>query len=143
MLKLRERAEQEALRRLAQARSLVITIEEQIGHLRGQLTQQDRLVREGMLIGSVDVQYMSLYRRHVMGLHRRIIEQSQKLKPAMLEFQQAKAKALEARKQRRVLSTLKDKLHARYKAEMNRLDQRQMDEISSNAYTRRLALEEA
>ena len=130
------------MRRLAEARGRVHGIEDEIRRLRDQLSQQDRLVRQGMLTGSIDVQYMSLYRRHVMALHRRIVDQAALLRVATLEFQQARGAALEARKRRRVLSTLKDKQHTRYRIELNRLEQRQMDEIGSIGYSRRLAIEE-
>jgi flagellar protein FliJ len=143
VLKLRQQAEQAALRRLAEARSRVTGIEDQIRALRGQLAEQDRLVRQGMLTGTIDIQYMSLYRRHVMALHRRIVDHAATLRTAMLEFQQARGSALEARKRRRVLDKLKDKFYARYRAEQNRVEQREMDEVGSIGYARRLAMEEA
>jgi flagellar export protein FliJ len=142
VLKIRQRAEQAAMRRLAEARSRVTGIEQELTRLRGLLAQQDQLVRQEMLTRRVDVQYISLYRRHVMALHRRIVEQDGKLRAAALEFQQARGAALQARRHRRVLGTLKDKLYARYRAEADRLERRQMDEVGSIAHARRLALEE-
>jgi flagellar export protein FliJ len=143
VLRLRQQAEQATMRRLAQARSRVNAIDEEIRRLRGLLSQQDQLVRTGMLTGAVDIQYLSLYRRHVMALHRRVIDQANLFRTATLEFQQARGAALEARKRRRVLTTLKDKQFARYRAHLARLEQRQMDEVGSIGYSRRQMMEES
>ena len=139
VLRLRQQAEQAALRRLAEARSRVTGIEQRIGHLRGQLTEQDRLVRQGVLTGTVDVQYMSLYRRHVMALHRRLVDQAVQLRQASVELQQARGQAMEARKRRRVLSTLKDKLLTRHRAERARAAQREMDEVATIRHVHAMA----
>ncbi len=143
VLKLREQTERMALRELAHARQHATAIEQRIRGIRDELNAQDALVREGVLTGTVDVQYMSLYRRHVMTLHRRIIEQVTELRQAATAAQRCRVKVVDAVKQRKILSALKDKLQLRHRKEAERQEQNDMDELTSmQSGHRRLAEEE-
>ena len=83
VLKMRQQAEQLAMRKMADAQQRVAGIEDSVRDLQSRLAQQDELVRQGVLTGTVDVAYMSLYRRHVMALHREMIGFAQDLREAM------------------------------------------------------------
>ncbi|NLF30930.1 MAG: flagellar export protein FliJ [Planctomycetes bacterium] len=130
VLKVRQQTERLALQRLADAQRQVSEVEDAIAGLRGQLADQDRLVRQGVLTGSVDVNYMSLYRRHVMALHRRMIEQAHRLHEATVRLAARREEAAAAMKQRKVLQTLKDKLKARYLDDLERTEARTQDDLT-------------
>ena len=134
VLKLRWQRERSAMRKLADGRARAAEIENSIRALQGQLRHQDQLVRRGVLTGTVDVQYMGLYRRHVMALHRKIIDQAGQLQAVAAELQQLRAELMEAMKRRKTLSTLKDKLKSRYDLQARRDEQNEMDEISTTRY---------
>ena len=130
VLKMREQAEQRALRAMADASGKVAEIENRIRDMRARVADQNRLVREGVLTGSVNVQYMSLYRRHVMALNRRMIELGRDLHEAAVELANRRAEALEAVKQRKVLTKLKDRQLAKYMKELERDELRQTDDMT-------------
>ncbi|MFW6154687.1 MAG: flagellar export protein FliJ [Planctomycetota bacterium] len=130
VLKLRQEKERLALKELADARRRVAEVEDAIAHLRDELREQDRQVREGVLTGSVDVEYMSLYRRHVMALHRRMIDQARRLQEATVYLDERRAEAVGAIEQRKVLQTLKDKRKARYLHELERAEGREQDDLT-------------
>ncbi|NQU75228.1 MAG: flagellar FliJ family protein [Planctomycetes bacterium] len=139
-LKLRQQRERLALRKLADARRQQGQIEEGIRHLRRQISEQDALVRQGVLTGTVDVQYMSMYRTYVMALHRRIIDHADRLRAAAAQTGQMRAEATGAVKQRKVLSTLKEKLKGRYEKQLAHSEQQEVDEMATTqAAHRRLA----
>ncbi len=130
VLKLRRQAEQLALQKLADARRRVGEADSAIARLRDELAEQDRRVREGVLTGSVDVQYMSLYRRHVMALHRRLIAEARRLHEATVRLDERRAEAAAAIKQRKVLQALKDKQKARYLEQLERAAGREQDDLT-------------
>ena len=131
ILKLREQREDLTLRKLAVAQGRVSEMQESIRRIRQQMSEQDAMVRSGMLTGSVDVQYMSLYRRHVMALHRMMIQNVQELQVAAGELHKVQAEVLQAVKERKVMSRLKEKLHERYQAGIERLERREMDDMTT------------
>lgn len=139
VLKLREQREQLARRMLAEAQLRVQKIQGVIVDIRQQLRQQDDLVRQGILTGRVDVQYMSHYRRHVMALHRQIIDQAGQLQAAAGELQQVRGELLDAVRQRKTMSTLKDNLARRHRRQLQRVEDRQTDELSSTRFAHRQA----
>lgn len=130
VLKLRWQTERLALQKLADAQRRVGEVEAAIARLREELRDQDRRVREGVLTGSVDVEYMSLYRRHVMALHRRMIEQAHRLHEATTLLDERRREAAGAMKQRKILQTLKDKLKARYLDDIERAEGREQDDLT-------------
>jgi len=130
VLKMRRQAERLAMRKMADAQRKVADIENSVRDLQRRLAEQDELVRRGVLTGTVDVTYMSLYRRHVMALHRRIIGLGHELREAMLDLARQRAKATEAIKQRKVLSTLKDKMRTRYLEGLQRAEQHETDDMN-------------
>ncbi len=130
ILKMREHTEQRALRTMADASGKVAEIENRIRDMRARVADQNRLVREGVLTGSVNVQYMSLYRRHVMALNRRMIELGRDLHEAAVELANRRAEAVEAVKQRKVLTKLKDRQHAKYMKALQRDELRQTDDMT-------------
>lgn len=131
ILKLREQREELTLRKLAVAQGRVSEMQESIRRIRQQMSEQDAMVRDGMLTGSVDVQYMSLYRRHVMALHRMMIQNVQELQVAAGELHKVQAEVLQAVKERKVMSRLKEKLHERYQTGLERLERREMDDMTT------------
>jgi flagellar export protein FliJ len=137
ILKLREQREQMARRNLAQAQSAVTEIQQRMQGLRGQLDDQTAMVRQGVLTGTVDVQYMSLYRRHMMALHRELIHQAQTLQQAAGQLQQARTEVVDASTQRKVMSKLKENLFDRYKAELERQERVELDEMTATRYGHR------
>jgi flagellar export protein FliJ len=134
VLKLRQQREQMARRKLMEARAAVTTVEDQMRRVRGQMAEQDDLVRQGVLTGTVDVPYMSLYRRHMMSLHRRMMDHAVRLRELAGHLQQARSEVLEAVKRRKVLSTLKDKLSERHLSRLDKLEQREMDDITGTRH---------
>ena len=130
VLKMRQQAERLALRSMADAQRQVADIENSMRDLQSNLLEQDRMVRDGVLTGEVDVTYMSLYRRHVMALHRHMIDLARQLQTAMNELTRERVRTHEAIKQRKVLSTLKDKLRQRYMAAMARAERHEVDDLN-------------
>jgi len=139
VLKLRRHREREALGRLAAAQAKVAAIQQRIVELGERINRQDGMVRQGVLTGSVDVPYMSLYRRHVMTLHKGLIEQTNKLREAAIEVARVRSEVREAMTGRKVLATLKDKLKERFDVQASRREQAEIDELGAMACAGRRA----
>lgn len=131
VLRLREQREQLALRRLAEAQARVTEIQQSMHRVRRQMDEQDALVRDGVLTGTVDVQYISLYRRHVMALHRTMIQHAQDLQLAAGQLQQVRGEVLQTVKERKVMSRLKEKLRLRHLSEVERGEARELDDMTA------------
>ncbi len=139
VLRLREQREQAAQRKLAEAQGQVGRIESAIADLRADLARQDQLVREGVLTGRVDVQYMSLYRRHAMTLHRALIGQAGLLREATAALRVARAELVSAARERKVLQTLRDRQHAEHLTALRHAEQFASDDMTTTRYARQLA----
>jgi len=137
ILKLRQQREREALGKLAAAHAQVGAIQGRMAELGQRIGRQDALVRQGVLTGTVDVPYMSLYRRHVMALHKALIEQTNLLREAAGEVARVRSEVREAMTHRKVLSTLKDKLKARFDGDARRREQIETDEVGAAVYAGR------
>lgn len=131
VLRQREHVEKQALQRLSEAQARVSEIENRIRQLHADLKHQDELVRDGVLTGQVDVHYMGLYRRHVMALHRQVMEQAELLRSAATELHEARVGAAEAIKHRKALSILKDKLKRRHIEGIEHAEQLASDEMNT------------
>ncbi len=131
VLQLRKQREQLQLRKLSEAQRRVAAIQETLRRLRAEMDRQDAQVRDGVLTGAVDVQYMSLYRRYVMSLHGRMIEDVRQLGAAAAELQRCRGDAIVAVKDRKALDKLKEKLFAKYRKGVERDERRELDEIAS------------
>ena len=134
VLKLRRQRERMALRKLAEARGHMAEIEGRIRALQVQMRRQNDLVRQGVLTGTVDVEYMSRYRLHVMALHRALIEQAHGLKAAAVHMQEVRTEVMAAVKDRKVLSRLKEKLQDRHRRRQDHLESLQADERSTSRH---------
>jgi flagellar export protein FliJ len=139
ILKLREQREQLARRKLADAQGAVIEMERKIRDLRGQMDQQNTLVRAGVLLGKVDVQFMSHYRRHSMSLHRLMIQHAQSLQQASAQLQQVRNEALVAIKERKVMTKLKENLLAKHQAGLEYEERRELDEMTTMRFGNSMA----
>jgi len=139
ILQLRQQREHLRLRKLAEAQRRVSATQETLRRLRAEMDAQDAQVRDGVLTGAVDVQYMGLYRRYVMLLHARMIEDVRQLRTEAAQLQRCRADVIEAVKQRKVLAKLKEKLLARHRKEAERDQRKELDEIASVRFVRQSA----
>lgn len=131
VLRLREQREQAAQRRFAEIQARVSQAQDGIRRTREEIAQQDAAARDGVLTGTVDVQYISLYRRHTMVLHRSLLQQAQQLQQVAGELAQARVELIEAARQRKVMSRLKEKQREQYDDQLERLERLEADEMAA------------
>ena len=130
VLQLRKRSEQQAQRAVAERVGQARRLSDELTALNDDLVAATNELRGGKLVGSVDVAYLAAHRRFTTDVARQGATLMQKLALAEREVQSARVVLAEAVKQRRVLETLRDKHHARWKAEQERKEMNEADEAA-------------
>ncbi len=128
VLQLRKRAEQQAQRTVAERARAAQQLSDELTALNDNLVAATNELRGGRLVGSVDVAYLAAHRRFTTDVTRQGATLMQKLALAEREVCEARSLLAEAVKQRRVLETLREKHHARWKAEQQKRELNEADE---------------
>ena len=130
VLQLRERAEQQAQRALAERAGAARRLSEELTALNDDLVASTQELRGGRLVGQIDLAYLAAHRRFTTDVTRAGAALMQRLALAERDVQAARAELAEAAKQRRVLETLRDKHEARWRAEQQRRETVEADEAA-------------
>lgn len=104
--------------------------------LRDMRRQYFSALREETLKEDVDITMLSFYQSYIFFLDRRVTEQVEVVRKALLAMQAAHLELVEARKQKEVMVKLKEKRFKDYRYEEERQDQLVLDDIASIKYVR-------
>ena len=130
VLNLRLRTEQQAQRAAAERQAEVNRVTDELRHLNADLQSAADELRAHHLTGRVDVGYLAAHRRFTADVTRRGSALMAKIALAERSAAEAKARLAEAAKQRRILEILRDKQHARWRADETRRELAEADDAS-------------
>ena len=130
VLSLRRREEQRRQRDVAERVARAAEARTEVERLNRDLVAAVASLRDGKLVGSVDVAYLASHRRYTNDVARRGSEQMRRLALAERDVNEARAKLVEATRQRKVLETLRDKHEARWRSEIIRRELAEADDAA-------------
>ena len=143
LLTVRKNQEQEKLRVFAAIQQEIAAQKRTIELTRDQIVAENRTLTGRELTGKLDMAYIAHEKRYVGNLQMRIIMSLQKLAVMEQKLAGARAELLEAARQRKVIEKLREKQLARWRAELEKKETAQMDEIGTQLTIRRAAEEAA
>lgn len=137
LLKHRRRIEQERRRQLATHLRTQMILRNQLRTMQQSITASKREAA-GLLVGKVDVEAIS--RMGAYASHTQLSGQRIVLKLANLErdIHQSRADLLDATRQRKALELLRQRHFEAWKAQQQRQEQRELDELANSAFVRRM-----
>jgi flagellar FliJ protein len=142
LLEHRLQVEKEKQRRVAVIQQEIQALQRQIQDAQMRIALENRTLGARELAGRLDMAYISSEKRYVGNLHLKIVYALQKITGIEQTLAAARAELLEAAKSRKVIEKLKEKQFARWRAELERKESAQMDEIGTQLAIRTNALAE-
>jgi flagellar FliJ protein len=129
-LRKRKLAEREAQRVLATRLAHANSLDDTLAGLNRDLVGAAKALRDGRLVGTVDVAYLTAHRRYTNDVARRGQELLAKRALAEREVVAARTDLAEAARQRIVLDKLRERQHARWREAQARREQADADEAA-------------
>ena len=129
----RRRTEQQAQRVVAEKAAVVAEIEAKLRGLQGDVTAAADALRDGRLTGPLDLNYLTAHRRYAADAAQRGAGLVKQIAAAQKHVDDARRLLAEAAKQRKVLETLREQHHARWKAEQARRELAEADDAASRS----------
>ena len=87
-------------------------------------------LRKNRLVGRLDLPFLAAHRRFALAMQRKAMGIAEKMAAIQIQVERAKRNLSEASKQRKILEKLRERLHARWREEIERRDVAEMDEIA-------------
>ncbi len=138
LLKLRRQHEDERKRAVAARIREIHTLEERQRLLLQRIADQAADTRRALLSGTVDVDDLRLGRHWTVRLRRGVLETEAAINGQKALLAQERQRLADAAKNRKVLEQLKERRLAEFRAEQERREQKDLDEISVTMFTRRM-----
>jgi len=118
--------------------------------LQAQLRDLDQTVRAAEeelrnhhLTGRIDLNYLGAHRRFSNSMQRKAMELAQVIAGASGQVDEARKKLIDAARQRKVMEKLRERQHTRWKAEQERKELMELDEISVQQTLGKMAEEDS
>jgi flagellar FliJ protein len=131
VLKQRRWEEQQRLHELAVRQAHNQKIEQQLRHLEKQVGEANDDMRANRLTGPIDLSFLAAHRRFLAAMQRGAVELMQRLTLGNRQVAEAQAVVTEAAKRRKVLEKLQEKQFERWRAEQDRREVAQLDEVGT------------
>jgi flagellar FliJ protein len=129
VLRQRKHVEREKQRALAFKQQALVGLQAQLQRLQDTVQQANGDVRTNRLVGRLDMQFLAAHRRFLAGMQRQALGIVQKIALAQRAVDESRAELAEAARQRKVIEKLREKQFERWRAEQNRRELAQLDEI--------------
>ena len=142
LLELRRQTEKEHQRAVAKIQQDINRLQRQIRNTQVAIHQQNRALAADKLIGRLDLTYIANEKRFVGNLQLLMVQTMQKLGNVEKDLAAARAKLLEAARERKVIEKLRDKQFARWKQIQDRKEYAILDELGTQVALRGLTEEE-
>jgi len=141
LLTQRERVEKEKQRRVAAVQQEIQAVMRTIQDIHARIKAENRTLGAKELTGKLDMQYIAHEKRFVGNLQLKAIAEIQKLGGLETALAGARTELLAAARHRKVIEKLREKHLARWRAEQERKEAAQMDEIGMRSGSLLAALE--
>jgi flagellar FliJ protein len=129
VLRQRKHIEQEKQRVLAEKQTQLVEIQNALRQLEETVRSTNDDVRQNRLVGRLDMNFIAAHRRFLNGMQRQGLELAQRIVLAQRAVDEARAQLAEAAKQRKIIEKLREKQFMRWRENLARREQAEMDEI--------------
>src|SRR5262245_54016690 len=129
VLRQRKHVEQQKQRELALKQRQLVEMQAELQQLQAKVQQANDDVRQNRLVGRLDMQFLAAHRRFLAGIQRQGVAIAQKMALAQRAVDDARAALAEAARQRKVIEKLREKQLQRWRADIERRELAELDEI--------------
>lgn len=129
VLRHRQFVERQRQRELADLQSQMNTLHNALRDLdqRAQANVDD--LRRNHLVGRLDLNYLATHRRYMLAVQQQAMELARQMAVLQRQIDQARAALAEAARQRKVIEKLRERQWERWKADQDRSEMNQLDEV--------------
>lgn len=129
VLRQREIIEQQKQRELSIRQQAYVDLENQLQHMQQQVANTLADLRINHLVGKLDLNFLASHRRFMTAMQRQALGIAQKMGPAKVAVDTARALLAEAAKQRKIIEKLRERQFAQWKAAEAKKELALLDEI--------------
>lgn len=131
LLEHRRRLEEARQRELASELSALSRLQGQLDALAEAVREEAAALRDGQLVGRVDVSLLTAHRRFVLACERQRGAVLEQMAVARERVERARALLVEAARARKVVERLKERRYSQWKAEVLKAEQAETDDATS------------
>jgi len=129
LLRHRKNQEQEKQRALMDVQKQFLDLQTELRQMNDSVTQVSRDVRDNKMVGALDLAYLAAHRRYSVAMQRKAMTLVQRMALVQKRVEEAQKDLGAAAVQRKIVEKLRDKQFERWKAELDKKDVAEMDEI--------------
>ena len=111
-------------------------LKEQLAGLGQSVQQANAEMRDGRLVGRLDLNLLAAHRRFLAATQRQAVGLAQKMALVQRDIDTARAALLEAAKGRKTIEKLREKQFAQWRSEMLKKEANETDEVGTQAGVR-------
>jgi flagellar FliJ protein len=130
VLKQRQHIERQRQRDLAERHAHLSQLQQQLKQLNERVQATNDDVRNNHLTGSLNMSFLAAHRRFLAAMQRGGVEIVQRMAVAQRQVDEAQAALAEAAKQRKAIEKLREKQFERWRADEDRKEVADLDEVS-------------
>ena len=131
VLRQRISLEQQLEREMAQRQRRLAELQQELGDLNVMLSNANQSLRDDHLTGVLDMTYIAAHRRYLAATQRRAVAVAQRVAGAQQQVDEPRPALIDASKKRKAIEKLREKQIARMKAEDDRRQLVETDEIGA------------
>ena len=131
VLRHRKHAEQERMRELAVVQGEMTRLQQELKGLNDAMQAGAQDMKANHLTGPIDVAYLAAHRRYAVAMQRKGQTLVQDMARQQKKVEEAQRHLAEAAKERKVIEKLREKQFERWKAEADRKEQAEADEVGA------------
>jgi len=130
VLRQRSNVEQQRKRELAVIQARMTALEAELRSVDATVRAAEEDLRTNRLIGVIDLAFLGAHRRFSLAMQRKAMGIAEKMAGVKLEVDKAKQKLAEASKRKKILEKLRERNYQRWREDLDRREQAEMDEIA-------------
>jgi flagellar FliJ protein len=130
VLRQRLHVERQRQRDVAERQAHLTSLQQQLKQLNERVQATNDDVRNNHLTGTLDMAYLAAHRRFLAAMQRGAVEIVQRMAVAQRHVDEALAALAEAAKQRKIIEKLREKQFERWRAEQDRKEVAELDEVA-------------
>ena len=142
VLKQRLHVERQRQRELAERQGHLTSLQQRLKELNESVKQTNDNVRNKHLTGPLDMGFLAAHRRFLAAMQRGAVEIVQRMALAQRQVDEALAALAEASKQRKIIEKLREKQFERWRAEQDRKEVSELDEVAMQMSYQNLSRQE-
>lgn len=130
VLRHRKHLEQQRQRELALVQAQMATLQAELRSMDQSVQAATSDVRQNHLVGKLDLSFLAAHRRFTAAMQRKAMALMQRMALVQRQVDEAVKALMEAAKQRKVMEKLRERNQERWRADLNRRELIEQDDIS-------------